>query len=444
MIMPYLPILTVDILGSIGMICFAVLSLDNAKKLKSRDSDNVMFLYLLWICWGFTIFAFSRALGHLVRQMMILYGHSDLWESISPYSGTVNTVSFMLMGILTLFFNQNWKINMKILASRKALEDTHIELVRLNQTLEQKVAERTEIIMKNINEKKDMEQQIAQADKLAAMGELAAGVAHEINNPLGIILGYTQLMLKSRSIQESDFYEDLKIIEKHVKNCKAVVSDMLTFSRKGSLKQGIIDLNHVVNDVVKFLHNHSDFRNINISLDLYSRDNIDVADDLQLHGASDTASLDYLHRHDTISSSGHLNVLGNDQELRQVVINLMINACHAVDKEGSIHLTTCLTNGADNSINGTGSNMNAEIWVQDNGRGIKPENISRIFDPFFTTKPVGQGTGLGLSVSYGIIKKHGGRIEVKSVENKGALFKVILPYASYPPEEESDFPENMV
>jgi len=140
--------------------------------------------------------------------------------------------------------------------------------------------------------------------------------------------------------------------------------------------------------VVKFLHNHSDFRNIEMHFDLYS---------------------------------SPLNLLGNEQELRQVVINLLINACHAVDKEGIIHLTTCRNSQGD-----------SEIWVQDNGRGIKPENLSRIFDPFFTTKPVGQGTGLGLSVSYGIIKKHGGRIEVKSVENRGALFKVILPCTTSP------------
>ncbi|MBF0209301.1 MAG: PAS domain-containing sensor histidine kinase [Desulfamplus sp.] len=417
MILPYLPILVVDIAGSFGMIVFALLALNNAIKLKKRDTDNVMSLYLLWICWGFTIFAISRALGHLVRQLMVIYGHSDWWSFISPYSGTINTVSFMLMGVLTLFFNQNWKINMKILESQKnlettnqALEETHIELVKLNQTLEQKVAERTAIIMKNINEKKNMAQQIAQADKLAALGELAAGVAHEINNPLGIILGYTQLMLKDKSMENSDFYEDLKVIEKHVKNCKSVVSDMLTFSRKGSLKQGIVNLNHVVDDVVKFLHNHSDFRNIEMKLDLY---------------------------HEGICDIGACNVLGNEQELRQVVINLLINSCHAVEKNGKINLKTLLTDVEKDSSQEEIRCRDAEIWVEDNGKGIKPENLPRIFDPFFTTKPVGQGTGLGLSVSYGIVKKHGGRIEVKSKENEGSLFRVILPCASNIIAEES-------
>jgi C4-dicarboxylate-specific signal transduction histidine kinase len=113
-------------------------------------------------------------------------------------------------------------------------------------------------IIKNINDKRQMEQQIAQADKLAALGELSAGVAHEINNPLGIILGYTQLMLKN----PGDHEEDLKTIEKHVKNCKIVVSDLLTFSRKGSTKMQPIDVCKVVDDVISFLGNHSDFKNV--------------------------------------------------------------------------------------------------------------------------------------------------------------------------------------
>jgi PAS domain S-box-containing protein len=235
-------------------------------------------------------------------------------------------------------------------------------------------------IIKNINDKKQMEQQIAQADKLAALGELSAGVAHEINNPLGIILGYTQLMLKN----PGDHEEDLKIIEKHVKNCRTVVSDLLTFARKGTKKMHAIDVCQVVDDVINFLGNHSDFRNVRIQ--------------------SPTAC------------TGPLMVFGNEQELSQVVINLMINACHAVDKKGHIQVET----GID------GQNW---VWisVKDNGTGIPEKNFSRIFDPFFTTKPVGQGTGLGLSVGYGIIRRYGGDITVRNRKDKGAAFTITLP-----------------
>jgi PAS domain S-box-containing protein len=487
-----IPILAVDVLGSVLMVVIAVLALYKARQLRERDIDNAVFLYLLWICTGFAIFAVSRSFGHILRQFLILTSNGDIWLSISPYTGTVNTVSFMLVGLITLFFNQSWKINEKILSGRKQLEDTHIKLVNLNQTLEHKVVERTEMltssehkarrifeqsldtivvtdegfniseinqagvtlsgykkgemlekkmgikdfmakksewerirslletheyilneetdflrpdrsqvrvlitsgvdygafgcgktfhfIIKNINDKKQMEQQIAQADKLAALGELSAGVAHEINNPLGIILGYTQLMLK----EDSGFEADLKTIEKHVKNCKTVVSDLLSFSRKGSLEMGRVDVAQVIDGVIKFLSNHTDFRDVDIQTTLFR--------------------------------GKPLVISGNEQELAQVIINLIINACHAVKKKGRIEIET--KQGADRQI---------LITVKDNGTGIRKKYFPRIFDPFFTTKPVGQGTGLGLSVGYGIIRRHGGDITAKNREEKGATFTISLP-----------------
>jgi PAS domain S-box-containing protein len=494
MITSFIPILAVDVLGSVVMVVIALLCLYRARILRSMDPDNAVFLYLLWISTGFMIFALSRSFGHILRQVLILTSNADAWHSISPYSGSVNTVSFMLVGLITLFFNQSWHINEKILSGRKKLEEIHIKLMDLNQTLEHKVVVRTEMltssehktrrifeqsldtivvtdekftiseinqagltltgygkgeilekkigiedfifqesewkrirnlletneyvlneethfmrqdhsqimvlitggvdygafgcdktfhfIIKNINEKKQMEQQIAQADKLAALGELSAGVAHEINNPLGIILGYTQLMLK----EPSGFEEDLKIIEKHVKNCKTVVSDLLSFSRKGSLEKSRVDVTTVIDNVIKFLANHSDFRNV----------------DIQTGPAP----------HDP------LMIYGNDQELSQVMINLIINACHAVGKKGKIEIETKQT-----------ENKFIFITVKDNGTGIHKKYFSRIFDPFFTTKPVGQGTGLGLSVGYGIIRRHGGDITVRNRKEKGAAFTITLPFA---------------
>ncbi|MEN8210171.1 MAG: ATP-binding protein [Thermodesulfobacteriota bacterium] len=492
MIASSIPILTIDILGSVAMVIIALLCLYKAKILRGLDPDNAVFLYLLWISSGFSIFAVSRSFGHILKQFLVLSHNPDIWHSISSYTGSINTASFMLVGLITLFFNQNWKINEKILSGRKKLEDTHIKLVDLNQTLENKVIERTEMltssehkcrrifeqsldtiivtdsefkiletnqagieltgfnrdemtmddlaigdffadsaewekirdkidereyilneeaefsrpdntsllvlmtggidygafgcaksfhfIIKNINEKRQMERQIAQADKLAAIGELSAGVAHEINNPLGIILGYTQLLLK----EAPDSQDDLKIIEKHVKNCKVVVSDLLSFSRKGSSSMSIIDVNKVVEGVIQFLSNNSDFRNINLIFNPYTK--------------------------------AHLNILGNEQEIAQVMINLLINASHAVDGKGNIEIST--------------QNLDSDtikILVKDDGKGIEQKNLSKIFDPFFTTKPVGQGTGLGLSVGYGIIKRHQGDIRVESKMGQGSIFKITLP-----------------
>lgn len=489
-----LPILLVDVLGSVIMVVLGVLSLFKAKSLRDLDPDNVVFLYLIWICAGFTIFALSRSFSHILRQFLVLTGSGDIWSSIGPFTGAVNTITFMLVGTVTLFFNQSWRINEKILSAKQKHEETSAKLLELNQTLEHKVVERTEMltssehkarrifehsldtivvtdpffviaeinqagetltgytksdilddqmglkdflavrserekilnlletheyilneeadflradqsfvrvlitggvdygafgcgktfhfIIKNINDKKQMEQQIAQADKLAALGELSAGVAHEINNPLGIILGYTQLMLKN----PGDHEDDLKTIEKHVKNCRTVVSDLLTFARKSSKKMHPIDVCRVVENVIGFLGNHSDFRNVELR--------------------------------SPAACNGPLMVFGNEQELGQVIMNLMINACHAVDKKGHIQVET--------GIDETGR---AVIIVKDNGTGIPEKNFSRIFDPFFTTKPVGQGTGLGLSVGYGIIRRYGGDIMVQNRKTKGAAFTITLPRA---------------
>ncbi len=491
MIVSFIPILAVDVLGSLCMVIIALLTLYKAKILRDTDPDNAVFLYLIWISTGFMVFSVSRSFGHILRQFLILTSNADTWQTISIYTGSINTVSFMLVGLITLFFNHSWKINEKILHSRKILENTHVQLMDLNQTLEQKVVERTEMltssehkcrrifeqsldtimvtdsdfimkeinpagveitgytkdeiifdkksfknffayesewdriqnlilsneyilneeidflradkttllvlitggvdygafgcgrtyhfIIKNINERRQMEQQIVQADKLAALGELSAGVAHEINNPLGIILGYTQLLLK----EEPEHKDDLKIIEKHVKNCQVVVSDLLAFSRKDSIKKTIININAVLNDVTGFLSNHTDFRNIDIHLDLFT--------------------------------DSDLNIMGNEQELRQVIMNLFINACHAVDGKGTIDIST------------ETDQKHVLITIADNGTGIEEKNLSKIFDPFFTTKPVGQGTGLGLSVGYGIVKQHGGGITVKSKPGEGTMFTIILP-----------------
>lgn len=242
-------------------------------------------------------------------------------------------------------------------------------------------------IIKDITQRRNMEQQLLQADKLASLGQLSAGVAHEINNPLGLILGYTQLMLREEP-DSSQKYEDLKTIEKHTRNCKTIVEALLNFARKTETMKVRVDVNCAVEQVVTVIRHQFELSGIEVH---------------------------------TLYDADLPPVLGDTEKLKQVVMNLVMNARQAISDTGHINLTTRYDN----------KNHNITITVRDSGSGIPPHVITRIFDPFFTTKPTGQGTGLGLSVSYGIVKEHGGEITVDSEPEKGSRFSVTLPAAMH-------------
>lgn len=238
-------------------------------------------------------------------------------------------------------------------------------------------------LIKDIEERRLIQEQMAQADKLASIGELSSGIAHEINNPLGIILGYTQLMMRGEN-NASQRCNDLKTIEKHVRNCKGIVEDLLNFARTSKTKKDVQDIHHLIDDVISFVMHHSNLENINIE-----------------------------KKYDALVSPLFLD----EKKIKQVFINLLMNAIHAVGKNGTITLKTGLNGRSDQVV----------VSVADTGYGIEEKDMPRIFDPFFTTKSTKEGTGLGLSVSYGIIKGHGGNIAVKSIPGKGATFIVSLP-----------------
>ena len=268
------------------------------------------------------------------------------------------------------------------------LKDTTHRRVLLSGSLAKGPLEEAETIhflIKDIEQHKLMQKQMAQADKLASIGELSSGIAHEINNPLGIILGYTQLLLRNE-VPQSDRFNDLKTIEKHVKSCRAIVEDLLYFARTSNPEKEKLNIHAVVDEAIGFVRHHSNLETIQIKTD--------YAEKLPM-------------------------VLMDEKKIKQVLINLLMNAIHAVTPQGVIRIST--------GLNDTASRITVE--VSDTGHGIAKENLPRIFDPFFTTKPTGEGTGLGLSVSYGIIKGHGGNISVKSKQGNGATFTLSLPTA---------------
>jgi len=225
-------------------------------------------------------------------------------------------------------------------------------------------------IARDITENKNLERQLVNAEKLASLGTLAAGVAHEVNNPLGVILGFCDLLLR-KTDKESQAYDDLKTIERQGLHCKQVVENLLSFARLGEGGSEYADVNQGIEDIVKVVRHNLDMHGIELSLSL--------SEDLPL-------------------------VVGDSRQLQQVFLNLINNSTAAMPSGGRLKLSTTLER----------STRKAVIRIEDDGMGIKPDHLDHIFEPFFTTKPEGEGTGLGLFVSYGIIAKYGGTIDCTS------------------------------
>ncbi|WP_319406414.1 ATP-binding protein [uncultured Desulfosarcina sp.] len=238
-------------------------------------------------------------------------------------------------------------------------------------------------VVKDISHRKNIENQLLRADKLASLGQLSAGVAHEINNPLGLILGFTQLLLREAT-DSAQQRSDLKTIEEETLKCKKIVQALLSFAHKTETRLAPVCLSALVDDVAAIVRHDFELAGIELETD---------------------------------SGVQIPNTFGDAEKLQQVIVNLLINARQAVGTNGRVRIR--IVHWPDRSTVG--------LEVQDSGPGIAPEYLNRIFDPFFTTKPMGQGTGLGLSISYGIIQEHGGSIHVKSRPGEKTVFTVELP-----------------
>lgn len=250
------------------------------------------------------------------------------------------------------------------------------------------------IVKRDVTLEKEYQEKYYHAEKMATIGLLAAGVAHEINNPLTAINGFTQGLrrrlpqleqhLKDSSLME-DYAEYLDIIHKECRRCRDIVQSLLTFSPRKTPDFSRLDLNALVKNVMRLLHHR---------VKHLPPDMIRLSLEPELPA-----------------------IKGNPAELEQVILNLILNALDAVEeKRGEIFLRTYYTD--EGCI---------KLEVIDNGRGIDADNLQKLFEPFFTTKPVGQGIGIGLSTCYHIIQAHGGSIAVDSALGEGAVFSVTLP-----------------
>jgi PAS domain S-box-containing protein len=228
--------------------------------------------------------------------------------------------------------------------------------------------------------------QLVSSEKMASLGKLAAGIAHEINNPLGGILIYSSLLMEDLPPDDPKRH-DLERIVQETSRCKEIVKSLLEFARQTEPKKESVDINRAITDGLFFLENQALFHNIRITKRL-------------------DPSLPL--------------IIGNAGQLKQVFTNIIINAAEAMRGTGELTITTF-----------SSPNRNS-VFVEftDTGEGIPEENLPRIFEPFFTTKDVGKGTGLGLATSYGIVESHGGKIGVKSKVGEGSMFTMELPVSA--------------
>ena len=301
------------------------------------------------------------------------------------------------------------------------------QLALANSQLEDDIGQRevaeAELLRRNaelteLNAKLSMAQeQLMQSEKLASIGQLAAGVAHEINNPIGYIFSnfntlstYIENLFDmlvayenaEASIKEPDVRASLEAMREKVE-LDFLKEDIPVLMSES--KEGIVRVRKIVQDLKDFsrVHGSRDWQWANLHQGIDSTLNI--------------VSNEVKYKADVVKQYGDIpDIECLPSQINQVVMNVLVNAAHAIGtKRGTITIKT----------ESRGDNVMLEI--SDNGSGISKENMSRIFDPFFTTKPVGQGTGLGLSLSYGIIQKHNGQIDVESEPGKGTLFRIVLP-----------------
>jgi two-component system NtrC family sensor kinase len=317
----------------------------------------VISVVLCTILWNFVSTPVS-----LLAQGMERVAGGDLDHKV-----TINTKDEM--GDLSRAFN----------AMIADLKKAKQELVDWGNTLEKKVEEKTEAIHR-------AQAQLIHSEKLASLGRMAAGVAHEINSPLTGIVTFGHLLQKkfSPGTQER---EDIEVIIDQANRCSNIIKGLLGFARASAAEKASSNINDVLNSSLNIVRNKADFFNIKLITDF----------DESLY-----------------------RVKADPSQLQQVFLNMIVNAADAIEGKGTITIVT-------RNVKEDDGRDFIEIEFRDTGPGIGDETLAKIFEPFFTTKPVGKGTGLGLAVSHGIVQEHGGTVTVKSIVGEGTSFFIRLP-----------------
>jgi two-component system NtrC family sensor kinase len=263
----------------------------------------------------------------------------------------------------------------------KADEEQLLKIVADQVAIAVENARLYEGVTRQMTELKQTQSQLVQSSKLAAIGELAANVAHEINNPLTSVLGFASYLAEQLPPGQQ-MREQLDLIQEEAARARDIVRDLLQFSRQSEFVPEVADFNVVVQQTVAMVRRQGALYQIELNEE-YASDPFTVQIDVP--------------------------------RVKQVLLNIINNAIYAMPEGGTLAIRTAVQDDM------------ARVEVSDTGSGISPEHLDRIFEPFFTTKPEVSGTGLGLSVSLGIVESHGGKIEVQSEVGRGSTFTVKLP-----------------
>lgn len=286
------------------------------------------------------------------------------------------------LGVLSLHRLHKRELFLSSDVHRAVMFTSQIALAVSNARLYRQLTQRIKELREANAQIEETKQQLIQSEKLAGIGQMAAGVAHELNNPLSAVIGFTQLVMHSEGLTDQQ-QSDLETVFAQSKRCQAIIQNLLQFCRRHTVEQKSLRLEPLIQSALTLLHGKTSTAGVTVAVNV---------------------------------SPNVPSVVANGNQLEQVLINLLNNAIHALIGRPDPRITVAVE-VADR----------VAIHVSDNGCGIPAEIQNKIFEPFFTTKPVGQGTGLGLSICYGIVKQHGGIMRVRSEVNKGSTFTVELP-----------------
>jgi len=322
----------------------------------------------------------------LTTILLVIIGITIMANNLigKPISELLKATRQITAGDLSVKVNYNSKSELGELAQTfnlmtTALKESKEKIEEYNKTLEEKVEQRTQ-------ELKNSQKKLIQTSKMAAVGQLAGGVAHEINNPVGIILGFSQSIMKKIKKDDS-LYLPLKSIEREAIRCRKLISNLLSFSRTEKVSKEIINVNEIIEEPLSLIETQAKTTNVEIVKN-YDRNLPEIK--------------------------------ANKSQIEQVVMNLANNALYEMPDGGKLEISTTLAKEKN------GKEF-VKIEIGDTGKGVPEEIINKIFEPFFTTKDVGKGTGLGLSLCYEIIKNHDGTIQVGNKPEGGAVFTIKLP-----------------